>query len=119
MGIAKNTLVQSIFFKYDLFCFPSITENFGHVIYESLSAGTPVLCSTNLKHIDCINSNYLDLFFLKKLKNKKEWKNEILKFNKLSIKEKIILKKKLIKFYKKKFMLNNFYYQNLIKILDC
>lgn len=33
--------------KYDLFLFPSGGENYGHVIAESLSVGTPVLISNN------------------------------------------------------------------------
>lgn len=117
-GIANSTYVQSIFFKYDLFCFPSISENFGHVIYESLSSGTPVLCNNNLNHIVNIESNYLNYFFLKKIKSKKEWKNEIMKFSKLSIKKKIIIKKKLIKFYKNRIYINEgIYFQQLIKYL--
>jgi glycosyltransferase involved in cell wall biosynthesis len=39
------TKVQEIFSQYDLFVFPTRGENFGHVILESLSAGTPVLLS--------------------------------------------------------------------------
>ena len=37
--------VQEVFCQYDLFAFPTRGENFGHVILESLSAGTPVLLS--------------------------------------------------------------------------
>ena len=33
--------------KHDLFVFPSLSENFGHVIFESLSAGTPVITSVH------------------------------------------------------------------------
>jgi hypothetical protein len=117
-GVADNDCVQSIFFKYDLFCFPSFSENFGHVIYESLSSGTPVLCHNNLNHVINIKSNYLNLYFLKKIKNKKEWKNEILKFFKLSIKEKITIKKKLINFYKTKLYVDErIYFFKLIKYL--
>jgi len=36
-----------VFSKYDLFLFPSGGENYGHVIAESLSAGTKVLVSNN------------------------------------------------------------------------
>jgi glycosyltransferase involved in cell wall biosynthesis len=39
------TKVQEIFSQYDLFVFPTRGENFGHVILESLSVGTPVLLS--------------------------------------------------------------------------
>ena len=31
--------------KYDLFLLPTLGENFGHVIFEALSVGTPVLIS--------------------------------------------------------------------------
>jgi len=37
--------VSDTFAKYDLFAFPTHGENFGHVIFESLRAGTPVLIS--------------------------------------------------------------------------
>lgn len=37
--------VRQTFAKYDLFLFPTHGENYGHVIAESLSAGTPVLLS--------------------------------------------------------------------------
>ena len=37
--------VKSTFACYDLFLFPTLGENYGHVIAESLSVGTPVLIS--------------------------------------------------------------------------
>ena len=37
--------VHETFVKYDLFVFPTRGENFGHVIPESLAAGTPILLS--------------------------------------------------------------------------
>lgn len=37
--------VYDVFSKYDLFALPTRGENFGHVILESLTAGTPVLTS--------------------------------------------------------------------------
>jgi glycosyltransferase involved in cell wall biosynthesis len=40
-----NERVRSVFAEYDLFAFPTRGENFGHVILESLSVGTPVLLS--------------------------------------------------------------------------
>ena len=40
-----NDQVQDIFENYDLFVFPTLGENFGHVIFECLKAGTPVLVS--------------------------------------------------------------------------
>lgn len=37
--------VEEQFFLNDVFVFPTLGENFGHVIFESLAAGTPVLVS--------------------------------------------------------------------------
>lgn len=37
--------VQNTFSQYDLFFFPTKGENYGHVIAESVSMGTPVLLS--------------------------------------------------------------------------
>ena len=45
LGAIDNAKIYTIFPKYDLFFFPTLGENFGHVIYESLALGVPVLCS--------------------------------------------------------------------------
>lgn len=37
--------VGATFARYDAFVFPTLGENFGHVIAEALAAGCPVLCS--------------------------------------------------------------------------
>lgn len=44
-GVITPNKVHSTLAKYDLFFFPTVGENFGHVIAESLSVGTPVLIS--------------------------------------------------------------------------
>lgn len=44
-GIADHEKVQEIMRDHDLFFLPTRGENFGHVIFESLAAGTPVLIS--------------------------------------------------------------------------
>lgn len=44
-GNVEKKFVKSYFSKYDLFLFPTHLENYGHVINESLSVGTPVLLS--------------------------------------------------------------------------
>jgi len=45
LGEVKPNLVNDVFAANDLFVFPTRGENFGHVILESLIAGTPVLVS--------------------------------------------------------------------------
>lgn len=44
-GVAEHAAVSSILADYDLFFLPTLGENYGHVIAEALSAGTPVLVS--------------------------------------------------------------------------
>jgi len=44
-GALEPDNVSREFSKYHLFAFPTHGENFGHVIFESLRAGTPVLLS--------------------------------------------------------------------------
>lgn len=44
-GNVEKKFVKTYFSKYDIFLFPTYLENFGHVISESLSVGTPVLIS--------------------------------------------------------------------------
>ncbi|MDB2639674.1 glycosyltransferase [Akkermansiaceae bacterium] len=44
-GETSPKKVSEVFSEHDLFVFPTLGENFGHVIHESLSAGTPVLLS--------------------------------------------------------------------------
>jgi len=45
LGEVKHEFVRDTIGSYDLFFLPTAGENFGHVIFESLSAGTPVLIS--------------------------------------------------------------------------
>ncbi|RQW28147.1 glycosyltransferase [Rhodobacteraceae bacterium CH30] len=44
-GAIDNKDVVNTFSKYDIFFFPTLGENYGHVICEALTAGTPVLIS--------------------------------------------------------------------------
>lgn len=44
-GILSSDAVTGTFNSYDAFAFPTLGENFGHVIAESLSASCPVICS--------------------------------------------------------------------------
>lgn len=44
-GLVTHDLVHEIFSQYDAFLFPTLSENYGHVIAESLVVGTPVIIS--------------------------------------------------------------------------
>jgi len=46
--------VQATFSRYDAFLFPTLGENFGHVVAESLAAGCPVVCSTGTPWTDLL-----------------------------------------------------------------
>lgn len=44
-GPISPASVSAVFSDHDMFAFPTRGENFGHVIFEALAAGTPVLVS--------------------------------------------------------------------------
>lgn len=44
-GVARHEEVVGVLGSYDLFFFPTLNENFGYAIFESLRAGCPVLIS--------------------------------------------------------------------------
>ena len=44
-GALRPAEVPATFSRYDAFAFPTLGENFGHVIAESLASGCPVVCS--------------------------------------------------------------------------
>lgn len=52
MGSINNNQVQKMFTNYHCFVLPTLGENFGHAIYESLSVGLPVVISKNTPWTD-------------------------------------------------------------------
>lgn len=54
-GVLTHEQVHSTFGKYDAFLFPTLSENYGHVIAEALFVGTPVIISDQTPWSD-INS---------------------------------------------------------------
>ena len=44
-GMVEHERLMQVFAEHDLFLFPTLGENYGHVICEALSAGCPVLIS--------------------------------------------------------------------------
>ncbi len=71
-GVMHNQ-VQEIFLRYDLFAFPTKGENFGHVIFESLSAGTPVIVSDKTSWRSSFNNGLIALPL-----NHKVWRKAII-----------------------------------------
>lgn len=72
--------VLDVLRRYDLFIMPTLNENFGHAILESLQAGTPVLISdqTPWASADDMSVTALPLSF------KSAWIDTITKFSALS-----------------------------------
>lgn len=46
-GIVDNENVNEVFYKYDFFLFPTVSENYGHAIVEAMSSDCPVIISDN------------------------------------------------------------------------
>lgn len=44
-GLVSHNEVHEVLSKYDAFLFPTLSENYGHVIAEALAVGTPVIIS--------------------------------------------------------------------------
>jgi len=57
MGLVSRNEIISIFAKYDLFLFPTHSENYGHVIAESMISGTPVMISDQTPWTDLRREN--------------------------------------------------------------
>jgi len=51
-GVMGHEKVHEIFARYDAFFFPTLSENFGHVIAEALSVGCPVIISNQTPFSD-------------------------------------------------------------------
>jgi len=54
-GMLRPEQVRETFAKYDGFILPTLGENFGHVIAESLSSGCPVICSQHTPWTEVLN----------------------------------------------------------------
>ena len=59
-GIVGHEVVHEIFSQYDFFFFPTLSENYGHVIAEALIVGCPVIISNNTpwNDVDCFEAGW-------------------------------------------------------------
>lgn len=55
-GLVSHDQVHEVFSQYHAFLFPTLSENYGHVIAESLMVGTPVIISDQTPWTD-VNEN--------------------------------------------------------------
>lgn len=44
-GVIKHSDIQNVLFQYDYFFFPTLGENYGHVLVEALLSGLPLIVS--------------------------------------------------------------------------
>lgn len=56
-GLVPHDQVHEVFSQYDAFLFPTLSENYGHVITESLLVGTPVIISDRTPWNDVEDNN--------------------------------------------------------------
>lgn len=70
-SIPNNIVIESII-NYDFFVLPTLSENFGHVFLEALSAGCPLITTNNTPWLKLEEKNIgWDLA----LENRNEWHN--------------------------------------------
>lgn len=74
-GAVSPELVSNTFSNYHLFAFPTHGENFGHVIFEALRGGTPVVISDQTPW----RADESGAVVVIPLENANEWSNAILK----------------------------------------
>lgn len=56
-GVIENSKVYNVLMNYDVFFLPTLGENYGHAILESLIAGTPVVISDKTPFKDLKRKN--------------------------------------------------------------
>src|SRR5690606_40056963 len=96
--------VPKMLAEYDLFFFPTLGENFGHVIAESLSVGTPLLLSNTTPWI---NLEYYGVGKDIDLKNIDEFVNFLEEFGRKTIQEKTIMRQQTLAYFSEKFCGDN------------
>jgi len=90
---------QEVFAKYDCFLFPTLSENYGHVIVEAMLAGCPMILSKNTTPWDDIHGNGGFVLDLNDKKNFIRTLNEIAEMDNLQYE---ILRKKIDDYAKNK-----------------
>ena len=101
IGIADSENVISIFSQYDVFLFPTLGENFGHVIFESLAGGCIPIISDQTPWNDLDVENCGRVL---SLSNMESFSREIESISLLSIEELNVMKCSANQYAKKKYL---------------
>jgi glycosyltransferase involved in cell wall biosynthesis len=109
-GHVEKKYVKSYFSKYDLFLFPTHRENFGHVISESLSVGTPVLVSDNTPWRNLVEKK---MGWDVNLKNEKEFIDILAEYQKKQKEEKDAIRNVVKRSYKENMDQENIVKENI------
>lgn len=92
--------VPKMLSNYDLFFFPTLGENYGHVIAESLSVGTPLLISDTTPWINLQKYGVGKEIDLKNMMGFVEFLED---FNRKTIQEKSLMRQKALEYFSNKF----------------
>lgn len=98
-GILMSHEVGEIFKKYDCFLFPTINENYGHVIAESLANGCPVILSRGTTPWDDLDNT---AGFVCNLNKEEEFLKAITRITDMNVREFSKLSNNAVRYYQKK-----------------
>lgn len=99
-GSIEPSEVPRMLSEYDLFFFPTLGENYGHVIAESLSVGTPLLISNNTPWA---NLDYYGVGRDIDLRYMMEFVEFLENFNCKNIQEKTLMRQEALEYFAEKF----------------
>lgn len=86
-GIVTHDKIEETFNKYHTFIFPTFSENYGHVIVESLTAGCPIIISDQTPFTDINNLIKNSAISIKEQKKYINKLQEIIDYNDLEWKD--------------------------------
>ena len=100
-GLVPHDRVHEVFSQYDAFVFPTLSENYGHVIAEALASGCHLIVSKGTTPWDDVNENG---GFALSLKDEKAWPEAIDNISNMSDEEYTEFNQKLNEYIKNKLM---------------
>lgn len=101
-GALEPGEAKTVFSKYDVFVFPTFSENYGHVIVEAISSGCHLIVTEGVTPWDDINGNGGITI---PLENEKKWTNSIDKIAQMNAQEFDLFNKKLDTYVERKLAL--------------
>lgn len=110
-GILNSELSKTIFTSYHIFLFPTLGENFGYVVYDSLSCGCPVLLSKDTTPWDDLER--FGAGFNLNLKSIDPWIKHIEYFNNLNTKDRQLIFENCRSYISNKYDINKIKNENL------